>query len=226
MAVFCELFKKTQEIKRQAQLLHEKNLELENAKLTRLNMLIRLGQELAAKHEPARSWKSFVVRRGRLSALRKQQFACSTADGRSPAYFFQCGATDNCSESDAPSVSSKALEALITERRPLRLNEFDELLRDHDRRDPAALLFGSADSFRRRVFGWVYLLNKTDAEDFSEADERLAATLATQVAISYENAKLYHDAQLHAEALQLEMAERKQAEEGKSTAAGFGTGRT
>src|SRR5881396_3771260 len=36
VAVFVELFKKTREIKRQAQLLREKNLELENANLARL----------------------------------------------------------------------------------------------------------------------------------------------------------------------------------------------
>jgi signal transduction histidine kinase/CheY-like chemotaxis protein len=57
------------------------------------------------------------------------------------------------------------------------------------------------------------LLNKLDADDFSEADERLAATLATQVAIAYENAQLYSDAQRHAGELQLEITERKNAEE-------------
>jgi signal transduction histidine kinase/ActR/RegA family two-component response regulator len=57
------------------------------------------------------------------------------------------------------------------------------------------------------------LLNKPNAEEFSEADERLAATLATQVGIAYENAMLYSDAQRHASELQLEITERKQAEE-------------
>src|SRR6185312_3784847 len=61
--------------------------------------------------------------------------------------------------------------------------------------------------------GWVYLLNKPNAEEFSEADERLAATLATQVGIAYENAMLYSDAQRHATELQQEITERKQAEE-------------
>ena len=56
------------------------------------------------------------------------------------------------------------------------------------------------------------MLNKSTAGEFSEADERLAATLATQVAIAYENATLYTEAQLHATKLQLEIAERKQAE--------------
>jgi signal transduction histidine kinase/ActR/RegA family two-component response regulator len=63
------------------------------------------------------------------------------------------------------------------------------------------------------VSGWLYLLDKNDDADFSEADERLAATLATQVAVAYENARLYTEAQNHATELRLEVAERKQAEE-------------
>src|SRR3954471_22024082 len=54
VAVFVELFKKTQEIKRQAQLLEEKNQQLENANLARLTMLIDLGHELTAEHDPSR----------------------------------------------------------------------------------------------------------------------------------------------------------------------------
>jgi signal transduction histidine kinase len=57
------------------------------------------------------------------------------------------------------------------------------------------------------------LLNKLNADEFSEADERLGETLATQVAIAYENAMLYSDAQRHASELQQEITERKQAEE-------------
>src|ERR1700730_4072310 len=61
VAVFVELFKKTREIKRQAQLLQEKNLQLENANLARLNMLIDLGRELAAEHDPAQVLQRFCV---------------------------------------------------------------------------------------------------------------------------------------------------------------------
>src|ERR1700730_19046516 len=45
VAVFVELFKKNQEIKQQAELLEEKNREIENANLARLGMLIAFGQE-------------------------------------------------------------------------------------------------------------------------------------------------------------------------------------
>src|SRR5215472_3857073 len=59
IAVFVDLFRKTHEIKRQAQLLQEKNLELENANLARLNMLIDLGQELAAEYDPVQVLAKF-----------------------------------------------------------------------------------------------------------------------------------------------------------------------
>src|SRR6266849_3501762 len=59
VAVFVELFKKNQEIKRQAELLEEKNRELEDANLARLNMLIDLGHELAAEHDPAQVLAKF-----------------------------------------------------------------------------------------------------------------------------------------------------------------------
>ena len=52
VAVFVDLFKKTREIKRQTELLREQNLQLENANLHRLNLLIDLGHELVAEHDP------------------------------------------------------------------------------------------------------------------------------------------------------------------------------
>ena len=67
--------------------------------------------------------------------------------------------------------------------------------------------------FSAQVCGWLYLTGKIGADEFSESDERLAVTLATQVAVAYENAKLYAEAQRHTIELQQEVAERKLAEE-------------
>src|ERR671916_2392305 len=61
VAVFVELFRKTKEIERQGALLQEKNLELENANLQRLGMLIELGQELAAERDPAGVLEKFAA---------------------------------------------------------------------------------------------------------------------------------------------------------------------
>jgi signal transduction histidine kinase/ActR/RegA family two-component response regulator len=63
------------------------------------------------------------------------------------------------------------------------------------------------------VLGWFYLLNRRGTDHFSESDESLAATLANHVAVAYENARLYAEAQNHATELRMEMAVRRQAEE-------------
>ena len=111
-------------------------------------------------------------------------------------------------------VAQRVVDILMTKRRPLRLNEATICLTVKTK--PAESLhsfLGAPILSSDGVRGWVYLLNKLNAYEFSEADERLTATLVTQVAIAYENARLYTDAQRHASELQMEIAERKQAEE-------------
>lgn len=218
IAVFVELFKKTQEIQRQAELLKEKNLELENANLARLNMLIDLGHELAVEHHPLRVLETFCRSARRIVAAEEAAVGVVNDDGQSLKYFFHCAKNDDLgSHNGTPKVGRRTLNRLTKKRRPLRLNEADELLHDHDQSPGSVHSFlGAPIVSGSGIYGWVYMLNKLDADDFSEADERLAATLATQVAIAYENARLYSDAQLHATELQLEIAERKQAEEARA----------
>jgi signal transduction histidine kinase/DNA-binding response OmpR family regulator len=215
VAVFVELFKKTQEIKRQAQLLREKNLELENANLARLGMLIDLGQELTAEHDPWRVLENFCRSARQIVDAHESGVGVVNGDGKTLRYFFRStGNDDVASATDAPKIVRRALQHVITERRPLRLNDADDLLRVKGKTSELVHSFlGAPILSGSKVAGWLYLINKVNAEDFSEADERLAATLATQVAVAYENAMLYSDAQRHAMELQLEIAERKQAEE-------------
>lgn len=213
VAVFVELFKKTREIQRQAELLHEKNVELENANLTRLNMLINLGQELAAEHDPSQVLEKFCRSARKIVGSEEAAVCILDSDDEACSSFFDC-ASDEASRIERPRIGQPVLNLLVTERRPLRLTEADELLREAAGSSNSVQSFLGAPIFSAaEVCGWVYLVNKFPAEDFSEADERLAVTLATQVAIYYENARLYRDAQHHAVELQLEITERKQAEE-------------
>jgi signal transduction histidine kinase/DNA-binding response OmpR family regulator len=216
VAVFVELFKKTQEIKRQTQLLEEKNLQLENANLARLTMLIDLGHELTSEHDPSRVLENFCASAREIVDAQEAAVGVFNGDGESLRYFFRCAPDDdkpNPSPNGIPRVARRAVKYLTTKRRPLRLNDSDELLQDGKKSTSVYSFLGAPILSASRVSGWLYLLNKLNADDFSEADERLAATLATQVAIAYENAVLYSDAQRHASELQLEIAERKQAEE-------------
>jgi signal transduction histidine kinase/DNA-binding response OmpR family regulator len=210
--VFVELFKKTQEVQRQAELLHEKNLQLENANLARLKMLIDLGQELAIEHDPEMVLKRFCESGTRI--VEAQIAAAGIVDHDGKLVHYSCVSQIGDRANGLPSVAQEAVERMVTLRRSLRLGEADHLLRS-----------GALDSEEVRSFlgapilasgghsGWLCLLNKNNATEFSEADESVAATLATQVSVAYENARLYTEAQNHASELRAEMAERKQAED-------------
>jgi signal transduction histidine kinase/response regulator RpfG family c-di-GMP phosphodiesterase len=221
VAVFVELFKKTEEIKRQAELLHEKNLELENANLQRLGMLIELGQRLAAEHDPARLLEQFChAARDIVGAAHAGVGVRNGGAGESKLrYFFRSDQSPVEGAGEVPAADEGLLGALLKDRQPIRLADLDAA--PHATRLPVP--HGDARSFlgapifsASRAFGWLYLTGKLDAEEFSEADERLAVTLATQVSVAYENARLYTEAQRHAAALQQEIAERRQAEEARA----------
>ena len=215
VAVFVELFKKTQQIKRQAQLLEQKNQELENANLTRLEMLLSLGQKLATEHEPKQVLMDFCSSARYIMGANEAAVGIFNGHADKLKYFFSCSTkdTDAVAQTGPPSVITKALKHIVARRQTIRLNDADDLLRPHGKTSELVQSFVGAPILSSGIVrGWLYLLNKIGADDFSDADERLAATLATQVAVAYDNAVLYSEAQQHASELQLEIAERKQAE--------------
>jgi signal transduction histidine kinase/DNA-binding response OmpR family regulator len=215
VAVFVELFKKNREIEHQAQLLREQNRELENANLARLKMLIDLGHDLAAERDPVQVLLSFCRSARKIVNAEEAAVGVVDSDGRTLRYFFHCDQQQETVASSAiPELVERALDRVVADGRTLRLSEADDLLMEADPAGDAVRSFLGAPTLAASgVTGWVYLVNKVEADEFSEADERLAATLATQVAIAYENARLYTEAQNHAAELRVEVAERKQAEE-------------
>src|ERR1041384_3884645 len=63
------------------------------------------------------------------------------------------------------------------------------------------------------VYGWMVLANKLGAAEFTRDEEQLLTLLAAQLGVTYENARLYDEANRRAEELEREMIERKRAEE-------------
>ena len=214
VAVFVELYKKTREIAQQAHLLHEKNLELESANLARLNMLIDLGHELAAEHDPVRVLEKFCGSARQIVGAETAAVAMFDNESQTLRYFFFCNSDKRTSSPDGiPAATREALERVVSERRTLRLSEEDSILAEEAYPESMQSFLGAPLLSSLGVSGWFYLLNKVEADGFSEADERLAATLAAQVNVAYENARLHAEAQCHAAELRREMAVRKQAEE-------------
>jgi signal transduction histidine kinase/CheY-like chemotaxis protein len=219
VAVFVELFKKTEEIKRQAELLHEKNIELEEANLQRLGRLIELGQQLAAERHPERVLEKFCHAARDIVGAEHAAVGVVEGDGSTPLYSCRsdaggAGVTDGGAQT--PPAVAGVVATLLEEGRTLRLGGDGEPLPGDQlppTRASARSFLGTPITHSGHALGWLYLTDKIGADEFSEADERLAGTLATQVAVAFESARLYAEAQRQAAVLKLEVAERKQAEE-------------
>jgi signal transduction histidine kinase/DNA-binding response OmpR family regulator len=211
--VFVELFKKTRQVKRQAQLLAQQNQEIKNANLERLRSLISLGHELAAEHEPAAVLRRFCRSAQRVIDAEEVTIVMLGDDEQTPRHFFRCDRRGRIHERGAVAeVIQRALRRVLTELAPVRLDESSELLIDDDL-NPIETFLGAPIVSAGVILGWFYLLNRRGEDHFSESDESLAATLANHVAVAYENARLYAEAQNHAMELRMEMAVRRQAEE-------------
>jgi signal transduction histidine kinase/DNA-binding response OmpR family regulator len=221
VAVFVELFKKTEEVKRQAALLQATNVELEHANLKRLSTLIELGQQLAAERDPARLLGKFCHAARDIVGARCAAVGMLDEAAKEPSHFFTSGLDAE------PAAGAELLEAgrailgkLVAERRPLRLCRTDAgwpALSFPQGGHPSSSFLAAPILPSLHGHGWLYLADKLDAEEFNEADERLAATLTAQVAVAYENARLYAEAQRHAAELQQEVAERKAAEQERAS---------
>src|SRR5262249_18065836 len=59
VGVFVDLFKKTEQVKQQAELLKEKNIQLQNANFQRLGKLVEIGRQMTAQREPQRLLQLF-----------------------------------------------------------------------------------------------------------------------------------------------------------------------
>src|SRR5579863_6112995 len=67
--------------------------------------------------------------------------------------------------------------------------------------------------WRNQTFGWMGFANKIGYEEFTEEDERLAIMLAEQLAVAYENSRLFGELKRRAEQLEGEAAERRKSAE-------------
>ncbi|HEX8561068.1 MAG TPA: response regulator [Pyrinomonadaceae bacterium] len=217
VGVFVELFKKTEEVKRQAALLREKNVELENANLRRLALLIELGQRLAAERDPERVLRKFCRAARDIVGARYAAVGMFEGDRRTLRHFHASGEDGRASAGrDIFEAGRELLGPLLGRSGPVRARLAGDGRPAADGSAPghaSTPFLGAPIVSSAQSNGWLYLSGKLDGGEFSEADERLAATLSAQAAVAYENARLYTEAQRHAAELQQEVADRKQAEQ-------------
>jgi len=214
VAVFVELYRKTEQVKQQADLLREQNIEIENANLQRLSRLIDLGQQLAAERDPERVIEKFCDAAREIVGARYATVGMLEEDGATLRHFFTSGFDRATAiQASVPQACQRFLKQRFKGNRSLRLAKSNGL-RILPEQTPIKSLVGAPilqQGQQEKIRGWLYLAEKIGAPVFSEADERFTVTL-TQAVVFYENARLYADLQHHAAALEQEIADRKQAE--------------
>ena len=180
--------------------------------------LIDLGLQLGSERDLPRLLHSFCSAARKIIGARYAIASITRDDGSlGSRYFFTSGMdAQTVSRLGSLDPNREGIAAVLGEARCLRL--------DNPGGDPVALGFpasyppvhswlGAPIVSPGRVYGWLGLIDKIGTVAFSEEDERVAGILTAQVGRIYENGSLYAGALHHATELELEVAERKRAEE-------------
>ena len=181
----------------------------------RVLALLELGLELSSLREPSRLLSMFSRAAQDIMSTRHAAAALLDTDGTlrflSTQGLPEEVTIDFRSGSSAPGVLNRVLVEGRAFHAPPQVSPtdlglpashpfFDDLL---------ALPIRSA----TRNYGWVYFAGRLGEDRFTEADEQIGMTLATQLALTYENLSLYEASQQYAVRLEQEIAGRQQAQQ-------------
>ena len=168
----------------------------------RLNMLIELGKELGLDQEREHLLEHAC--RGAQAIIDAKFAALGVIDKdvREFRYHFQSG----CNSEDVahlvrPSPQQGFLSAVLEQAKLIRVDR------------PSGALLGVPIASPTSVYGVLYFIDKRGAAAFTEQDERLAATIASTIAIAYENTKRREDLECQAAVLRQEVIDRQRSEE-------------
>jgi len=190
--------------------------ELETVNL-RLAALLEICQRTASELDPLRLLEDVCLAARELIAARFAAVGLPAEDGRSLRHFFISGMDrETAGRIGPPPIDGGLLARLLAEGRPICLSGIgdDPLVTGLPPLDqPARSFLGVPLRTPSQLYGVLYLLGKLGAEEFSQEDERVVATLGAQAAVAYENARRHEEMRKHAAELKREVIDRKRAEE-------------
>ncbi len=183
----------------------------------KLTALLELGQHLVSERNPRHLLEQYC--RGARDIIGAKWAIVGMLD--EDAATLQRCFTSGLDRDTATSISTLAarqgfLGTILGEQRPCRLQcgSGEPYMVGLPREFPPVYSFLTVPIvYRARVYGWLCLANKLGSDAFSEVDERLAVTLAAQMAVAHENTRLFSSVQRQAVELAQEVAERKRAED-------------
>jgi diguanylate cyclase (GGDEF)-like protein/PAS domain S-box-containing protein len=183
----------------------------------RLTALIELGIELTAERDPVRLLQIGCRVAQNICVAKYAAIGMLDDDGGQLKYFFTCGLNNRMLPrlgATLPGIG--ILGTLLEGRAPRRINGLDgdpQVLGLPASHPPIHSFLGVPIVLHDRAYGWLYLADKLGADGFGAIDEQAAVTVASQLAVAYENRVLYDRIRQHHAMLQNEIDERRQVQE-------------
>jgi signal transduction histidine kinase/CheY-like chemotaxis protein len=183
----------------------QRELEVLQATGLKLSALVELGMEFGSDRDPKRLLSRFCSTARHIIGARKSMLGILSDSGDDLQYFLINGLKDaQPIINEHPPLHHSVLETIVKTKKAVRINHAEadthlEQLSPYN--SPIKSFLGVPLMSATEVYGWLVLLEKQDAGEFSAEDERMATTLAAQAAIAYENAVLSELLQRNAEEL-------------------------
>jgi PAS domain S-box-containing protein len=194
----------------------EKTSELRRSNL-RLTALMEIGQQLALERDPSRLAQGYCELAREIIGAQCAAIGLLTNDGANVRHWYVSGFDEQTAATIKATARCPVIVAEMIDKRA-------SCCRRNPSGDPAAFEFpqgfppvhsflGAPIVSSSRAFGWVSLFNKLGGEEFSEQEQELITTLAGQLAVAYDNARLYEELTNNAEALKQEIKERNRSDQ-------------
>jgi signal transduction histidine kinase len=162
----------------------------------RRDRLIRSGLALASELSLETVLQRIVESAAEVTDAQYGALGVLGLDGRI-AQFVTTGISDDQRAAIGdPPTGHGILGVLIEDPRPLRIRNLSEHPLSYGfppNHPPMSSFLGAPVSSRGRLYGNLYLTNKTGADEFDEEDEEALVILAAQAGIAVENAHLYEE---------------------------------
>jgi PAS domain S-box-containing protein len=199
----------TNQLARKADELHAVNHKLE--------ALLELGRHLVSERDPRRLLDAYCRGAREIIGAKWAAMSILGEDAATEHQLFVNGLEHGMIASvGALEARQGVLGDVVKAHRPYRLRSVggEPHMMGLPRQFPPVHSFlGVPMAYQTRIYGWLCLANKLGSDEFSEVDEQLAVTLAAQMGVAHENARLFGSVRRHATELAQEVVERRQAQE-------------
>lgn len=182
----------------------------------KLAALIEVGQQLAFERDSARLMQEYCHAARRIIAARHALVGLLSEGGLMLDRVLTSGVEQDTAKRIGVSLRfGGVLKKVVAERRAYRMQDPNlsiEAIGLPSTFSPVHSFLAAPVASSTQCYGWLCLTDKLGAEGFGEDDERVMVSLAAQMAVAHENARLYQGLLGHAAELGQEVAERKVAQ--------------